>query len=60
MLKFFVSVIKAHPHALDFGFRNPGNFCLRNPESGKILVVESGIGILGFGIRNIAQRNPES
>ena len=54
------------PWISDFGFRNPGNFCLRNPECGKILLVESGI--LGFeirvqfnGIRNPTKDwNPES
>ena len=48
------------------GFSGKGNFYLWNPESGKILLVESGF--LGFGIRNTAQRirnstndwNPES
>ena len=59
-----------------YGIQNPGNFCSWNPESGKFLLVESGIreilpvesGVLGFGIRNIALRignptndwNPES
>ena len=27
------------PHEREFGFRNPGNFCLYNPESGKFLLV---------------------
>ena len=40
------------------GFMNAEKLCLWNPESGKILLVESGI--LGFGIWNTAQgtRNP--
>ena len=28
------------PHVREFGFRNPGNVCLWNPESGKILLLE--------------------
>ena len=48
------------PHVREYGFRNPEvrYFCLWNPKSGKILLVESGI--IGFGIRNTAQkiRNP--
>ena len=42
------------PHLI----QNPGNFCFWNPESGKILLLESGI--LGFGIWKTAQgiRNP--
>ena len=40
-------------HAREFGFRNPRNFCLWNPKSGKILLVESEI--LGLGIQNTAQ-----
>ena len=47
-------------------YRNPWNFCLWNLEAQKILLLASGI--LGFGIRNTAQRirnpsndwNPES
>ena len=47
-------------------YRNPWNFCLWNLEAQKILLLECGI--LGFGIRNTAQRirnpsndwNPES
>ena len=54
------------PTVRDFQFRNLGNFYLWNPETGKILIVESEF--LGFGIRNTAQRirnslsdwNPES
>ena len=42
------------PHVRESGFWNPGNFCLWNRESKKILLVESGI--LGSGIRNTAQR----
>ena len=49
------------PHVREFGFRNPGNVCLWNPESGKFCswnIKKSGI--LGFGMRNTAQgiRNP--
>ena len=46
------------PHLRESEFRNPGNFCSWNPESGKILLLESGI--LGLGPRNTAQgiRNP--
>ena len=47
-------------HVREYGFRNPEvrHFCLWNPKSGKILLAESGI--IGFGIRNTAQkiRNP--
>ena len=54
------------PTVRDFQFENLGNFYLWNPESGKVLLVQSGF--LGFGIRNTAQRirnstndwNPES
>ena len=40
------------------GFRNVENLGLKNPDSGKILLVESGI--LGFGTQNTVQgiRNP--
>ena len=44
----------ASPHVRESGFRNVGNFCLWKPESEKNLHVESTI--LGFGIRNTAQR----
>ena len=46
------------PNVRESGFPNPGNFCFWNPESGKILLLESGI--LGFGIWKTAQgsRNP--
>ena len=46
------------PHVREWGFRNPGNFLMWNPESEKILPGESGL--LGFGTRNTAQgiRNP--
>ena len=48
----------------DSKFRNPGNFCLWNPESGKFLLLESrireifgsGIRIKAFGMRNPATR----
>ena len=45
-------------HVRKSGFQNPGIFCLWNPESGNVLLVE--FGILGFGIRNTVQgiRNP--
>ena len=33
---------------MESGFQNPGNFCLRNPELAKFLLVESVI--LGFEI----------
>ena len=36
-----------------FRYLNPGNSCLRNPESGKFSLVE--YGILAFGIWNAAQ-----
>ena len=36
--------------------KNPGKFCLRNPESGKCLLVEFGINP-GLWDRNIAQEN---
>ena len=50
--------IASRQHVRESGFRNPINFCFWNPESGKILLVESGI--LDSGIRNTAQviRNP--
>ena len=38
------------PHVRESGILNRENFCLRNPEYGKCLLVESGI--MGFGIRN--------
>ena len=41
------------PHVGVSGFRNLENFCLKDPESGKILLMESGI--QGFGIQNRAQ-----
>ena len=40
------------PHVRFSGFRHGGNLWLWNPESGKVLHVESGV--LGFGIRNPA------
>ena len=54
------------PEIFACGIRNPGNFCLWNPESRKNLHVESVL--LDFGIRNTTQRihnrtsdwNPES
>ena len=41
------------PHVRVSGFRNLENFCLKDPESRKILLMESGI--QGFGIQNKAQ-----
>ena len=50
--------VEKSPHVKESGFRNPGNFCIWNPESWKFLLVESGI--LGLGIRNtgLGIRNP--
>ena len=52
------------PHEREFRFRNPGNFCLYNPESGKFLLVQSGIQeIFACTIRNPGNfllYNPES
>ena len=46
------------------GIRNPGKFCLWNPESGKTLLVKSGIREnFARGIRNpgkVCLQNPES
>ena len=54
-----VVLIPQSPHVKESGFRNPGNFCIWNPESWKFLLVESGI--LGLGIRNPTNNpNPES
>ena len=46
------------PHVKESGFRNPGNFCIWNPESWKFSLLESGI--LGLGIRNtgVGMQNP--
>ena len=46
------------PHVRESGFRNMRNLGLKNPESGKIVLVESRI--LGSGTQNTAQgiRNP--
>ena len=41
------------PCVMESKFRNPANFSLYNPESGKILLMESGI--QGCEIRNTAQ-----
>ena len=50
-------VRKTYIHAIRFakysGFWNPRTLYFWNPESGNVLLVESGI--LGFGIRNPAQ-----
>ena len=48
--QYFQKSIDTSPHVKESGFRNPGNFCIWNPESWKFLPVESGI--LGLGIRN--------
>ena len=40
-------------HERESGFKTPAIFCKWNPDSRKILPVESGI--LGLGIRNTAQ-----
>ena len=40
-------------HERESGFKTPAIFCEWNPDSGKILLVESGI--LSLGIRNTAQ-----
>ena len=52
------------PHEREFRFRNPGNFCLYNPESGKFLLVQSGIQeIFACTIQNrwnFCLYNPES
>ena len=47
------------PHVMASGFRNPGKFCLRNPES---LALESGIQRKESGIllQTIGIRNPSS
>ena len=50
-------------HVREFGFRNPGNVCLWNPESGQILLSEykkKKTEVLGFGMGNTGQgiRNP--
>ena len=46
------------PHVRESGLRNPRNFCSRNPQSEKFVLV--GSELLGFGIRNPGQgiRNP--
>ena len=53
-----IPFFKVSVHCKKSGFRNRRNFCLCNPQSGKILLVESGI--LGFRIQISAQgiRNP--
>ena len=61
--KFYL-VESGIPKIFARGIRNPEKFCSWNPESGKFLLVKSGIReifacgiqILGFGIRNTAQR----
>ena len=45
------------PHVRESGILNRENFCLRNPEYGKCLLVESGI--MGFGIRNPSTTDKE-
>ena len=49
----FMATSFRSPHAREYVFQNPGNFCSWNPEIGKIFLVKSGI--LGFGIRNTVQ-----
>ena len=46
------------PHVRESGIVNRENFCLRNPEYGKCLLVESGI--MGCGIRNPSTTDKES
>ena len=49
------------PHVKESGFKNPGNFCLWNPESGKIWHMESGIRLKESGIPlTIKIQNPRS
>ena len=52
------SLWQEQPYVIESGFQSRGFFCLWNLESGKNLLVESGI--LGFGIRNYISRNLES
>jgi len=49
-----VWISSPHGHVKECGFRNPVNFCMSNPGSWKLLLVESGI--LGLWIRNTAVR----
>ena len=46
------------PHVRESRLWNPGNFCLYNPESGKVLLIESGT--LGFWNKAQGIRNPSS
>ena len=49
------------PHLMESGFRNNGNFCLCNTESGKSLLSSCGIWNTAQGIRNLTNDcNPES
>ena len=49
------------PHLMESGFRNEGNFCLWNTESGKSLLSSCGIWNTAQGIRNLTNDcNPES
>ena len=41
------------PHLMESGFRNNGNFCLWNTESGKSLLSSCGIWNTAQGIRNL-------
>ena len=53
----FPSFTSSSPRVRECGFRNPRNFCWWNPESGKLLVEST---ILGLGIRNPSKDlNPE-
>ena len=48
-------------HLMESGFRNNGNFCLWNTESGKSLLSSCGIWNTAQGIRNLTNDcNPES
>ena len=50
-----VSVVQYRKSELESKIPNPGNFCLWNPECGKILLMESGIQLeilLTFGIQH--------
>ena len=46
------------PHERESGFQTPAIFCLLDQESGKVLLVESGI--LRLGNSEYSSRNPES
>ena len=46
------------PHVRESSFWKPGNFCVCNPESGKVLLIDSGT--LGFWNKAQGIRNPSS